>query len=111
MELLPCRAVQLTRVAQAGLTYSSPYSPCTPLSIHWLRLDDGLALPVAGESRCETNWGSTASQILDKIHPRIHVSVEDHRIEDLVHWQPVQRIIVRRAELQGCVTSPEFAFL
>src|SRR5580698_6189756 len=62
---------------------------------------NGWALPVSGESRCDPNGSSVALQILDKIHLRMHVAVEDHRIEDLVHRQPVQRIIVRRAELQG----------
>jgi hypothetical protein len=40
---------------------------------------------------------NTPSQIPDKIHLRILVTVEDHRIEDLVHWQLVARIILRRA--------------
>jgi hypothetical protein len=70
-------------------------------------------------NRLVNRWGGPApangftssSEILDKIQLRIHVAVEDHRIENLVHWQLVEGIILRWAELQGCITRPKFAFL
>jgi len=45
------------------------------------------------------NAAASGSQIFYKIHLGIHVAVKDHRIENLVYWQLVERIILRRAEL------------